>query len=335
MRTGKIIAAAVCALLGLGTLAGCGAANAAQPGSNDKNIAIGYQSGMPSLTIAKEQGELEKTLKAKGYTISWHYFASTSDMVNAAVSSSNNIDFGGGGATASIFGQAANKPIVKVAAQAGVRHGSAVLTRADSGINSVADLKGKKVAVTKGTLQQYVLVAALKQAGLTYSDITPVYIAPSDALAAYKKGGQFDAWATWDPLTAQAEASVPTKTLADNESIWGDEADQQGGAYYFTNSSFVKGHEDVIRDIVNALADATTWYNDNPEEAAKLLSKVYNADYDSLLVAAKRHGTGEISPVTETYLKAYQQQADLFTELKVIPNKIDALDKNYYWNYSA
>ncbi|MBT1182293.1 ABC transporter substrate-binding protein [Bifidobacterium sp. CP2] len=335
-RIRKVVAAACGIVLGFGALAACGNANASQQATaNDKTIAIGYQTGMSSLTIVKEQGKLAQELKKQGYTLTWHKFTSTSDMVEAASASTNNIEFGGGGATGTIFAQAAKKPIVKVAAVGGIQHGSAIFTRSDSGITSIKQLKGKKVAVTKGTLQEYVIASALKQVGLKYSDIQPVYIAPSDALAAYKRGGQFDAWATWNPLVAQAQAATPTTILADNSTIWGAKSTQQGASYYFAAGSWLPSHKKETETILKAIRGADEWVKENPEDAAKLLSKIWNADYEPMLATVKDNASSEGTlPIDDSFLKAYQEQANLFTDLKVIPTKIDAFDTNYYWKSS-
>lgn len=331
-RIRKAIATACCAILGFGALAACGNAGAAQNTAEDKTIAIGYQTGMISLTLVKEQGKLAKELKKQGYTLTWHKFTSTADMVEATAASTNNIEFGGGGATGAIFGQAAKKPIVKVAAVGGVQHGSAIFTRSDSGITSIKELKGKKVAVTKGTLQEYVVAAALEQVGLKYSDIDPVYISPSDALAAYKRGGQFDAWATWNPLIAQAKAATPTTILADNSTIWGDKSTQQGASYYFAAKSWLPSHTKEAETILKFIRQTDEWVKQNPDEAAKLLSRIWNADESAMRASVQDSldSKGTL-PIDDSFLKAYQQQADLFTELKVIPTKIDAFDKAYYW----
>ncbi|MFT8459622.1 MAG: aliphatic sulfonate ABC transporter substrate-binding protein [Liquorilactobacillus ghanensis] len=300
--------------------------------SKTKTISIGYQSGMPVLTIAKEKGDLAKTLEKKGYKITWHYFNSTSDMIDATGNASG-IDFGGGGATASIFAQASNKDIVNVAAQTGAHHGSAIITRKNSGIKSIKELKGKKVALTKGTAQQYLLVEALKKAGLHYSDIKPVYMTPSDALAAYKKGGQFAAWAIWDPLTAQAQKSAGTKVLADNESVFGKSTDRQFAAYFFTSATFLKNNRSAVKVIISELKKSATWYRKNPKAAAKLLSKAYNTDFASLYVAAKRSGSRKIIPVNKQLLTSYKSQADVFYDLNLISRKINVYDQKYYWDY--
>ena len=79
---------------------------------------------------------------------------------------------------------------------------------------TVADLKGKKVALNKGSNVHYLLVKALEKAGVKYSEIEPVFLAPADARAAFERGA-VDAWVIWDPFQAAAEAATGARTLAD------------------------------------------------------------------------------------------------------------------------
>ena len=83
---------------------------------------------------------------------------------------------------------------------------------------SVADLKGKKVALNKGSNVHYLLVKALEKAGVKYTDIEPVFLAPADARAAFERGA-VDAWVIWDPFQAAAEAATGARTLADGKGI--------------------------------------------------------------------------------------------------------------------
>ncbi|WP_281165766.1 aliphatic sulfonate ABC transporter substrate-binding protein [Liquorilactobacillus sicerae] len=315
-------------------LASCGSKNS---GSNEskktKTISIGYQSGMPVFTIAKERGSLAKALAKKGYKVSWHYFDSTTDMINSA-GNTNGVDFGGGGSTAFVFGQASDKSIVKVAAQTSAGRGSAIIVRKNSGINSVKDLKGKKVAVTKGAVQQYELVEALKNAGLSYKDIKVEYMAPSDALAAYKKGGQFDALIIWDPLLAQAQKSVSTKVIAYRGTIFGKNADRKSVAYYFASTNFLKHNKAAVKLIISEIRKSAEWYKNNPKAAAKLLAKAYNTNFNYVYTAAKRSGSNKIIPVNKDLLSDLQAQADVFYNLKLVPKKINVYDSKYYWNYT-
>jgi sulfonate transport system substrate-binding protein len=84
----------------------------------------------------------------------------------------------------------------------------------DSPARSVADLKGKRVAFQKGSGSHFLLASALQKAGLKFSDITPVYLSPSDARAAFVSGG-IDAWVVWDPYFASAQKAYQVRVLSD------------------------------------------------------------------------------------------------------------------------
>jgi ABC-type taurine transport system substrate-binding protein len=116
---------------------------------------------------------------------------------------------------------------------------SAILVPKDSAIKTVADLKGKKVAFNKGSNVHYLLVRALEKAGLKYSDIESVFLAPADARAAFERGS-IHAWAIWDPFQAAAEAATGARTLADGSGIV---ANHQ---FYLAAEKFADGNPQVL-----------------------------------------------------------------------------------------
>src|SRR3954453_13947302 len=165
-----------------------------------KKTRIGYQkTGV--LVIARQQAILEKHFVARQIGIKWIEFTSGPPLLEAM--STGSVDLGAVGDTPPIFAQAANANIVYVAGSP-ITNGQGILVPANSGIRSIADLKGKRVGFTKGTSAQNVVIAALEKAGLTYEDITPVYLTPPDAGPAFANGS-IDAWAVWDPYFAIGE----------------------------------------------------------------------------------------------------------------------------------
>jgi sulfonate transport system substrate-binding protein len=106
-----------------------------------------------------------------------------------------------------IFAQAAGANLVYVANEPPSPRSEAIVVPGDSGLKTVAQLKGKKIALNKGSNVHYLLVRAIEKAGLKYSDITPVYLPPADARAAFERGS-VDAWVIWDPLLAAAEKQL-------------------------------------------------------------------------------------------------------------------------------
>ena len=134
-----------------------------------KEIRIGYQkTGV--LVIARQQAVLEKRFAARQIGIKWIEFTSGPPLLEAM--SIGSVDLGSVGDTPPIFAQAANANVLYVAGSR-ITNGQGILVPANSGIRSIADLKGKRVGFTKGSSAHNVVIATLEKAGLTYDDITP------------------------------------------------------------------------------------------------------------------------------------------------------------------
>ena len=194
-------------------LAGVGASYGQD--KQDKVVRIGFQK-YGKLVLLKSKGTLEDKLKAAGYKVVWTEFPSGPPLLEAL--NVGAIDFGNTGEAPPIFAQAAGAPIQYVAYEPPAPKGEAILVPKDSKLTSVADLKGKKVALNKGSNVHYLLVKALEKAGVKYSEIEPVFLAPADARAAFERGA-VDAWVIWDPFQAAAEAATGARTLADGTGI--------------------------------------------------------------------------------------------------------------------
>jgi ABC-type amino acid transport substrate-binding protein len=164
-------------------LAVAAATSALAQGSADKVVRIGYQkAGL--LSVLKSQGALEARLKPLGYDVQWFEFPAGPQLLEALNASS--IDFGYTGAPPPVFAQAAGVRFVYVAAEPPSPHNEAVFVKADSPVRSLSELRGKKVALQKGSSANYLLLEALKKAGVRYDEIRPVYLPPADARAAFK-----------------------------------------------------------------------------------------------------------------------------------------------------
>src|SRR6201999_1711431 len=131
-------------------------------------------------------------------------------------------------------------------------------------LKSVADLRGKKVAFNKGSNVHYLLVKALEKAGLKYTDVQPVFLAPSDALAAFSRGSG-DAWVIWDPYEAADEASTGARVLADGTDVV---ANYQ---FYFTSKDFLSHDAKAVDVVLEALNEADDWTRNNIEAVAAQL----------------------------------------------------------------
>jgi sulfonate transport system substrate-binding protein len=281
----------------------------------DKIVRIGYQK-YGKLVLLKGRGTLEDKLKPLGYSVSWTEFPSGPPLLEAL--NVGAIDFGIAGETPPIFAQAAGAPLVYLAYDPPAPSGEAILVPKDSPLKSVADLRGKKVALNKGSNVHYLLVRALEQAGLKYADIQPVFLAPSDALAAFTRGS-VDAWVIWDPYEAAAEAATGARILADGTGL------VSNYQFYFSSKKFLTEHAKAVDIVLEALNEADDWTKNNIEAVAEQLSPSVGLPAAVLAVSLKRESYG-ILPINSEVIASQQRIADTFHALGLLPKPITVSD---------
>ncbi|SOC91723.1 sulfonate transport system substrate-binding protein [Rhizobium sp. AN5] len=280
-----------------------------------EELKIGYQkTGLP--VIARQQGVIEKALEAKGVKVSWVEFTAGPPLVEALNVGSINV--GWTGDAPPIFGQAAGSAIVYVAALPSNGKGEAIFTKPESGIKSVADLKGKKVGVGKGTSAHNLLVAAIEKNGLKFSDIDVVYLSPADAAAAFASD-KIDAWAVWDPFYAIAETRYKPVTLARTSEVL------NVSTYFLANRDYAKSHADPINITLDALGEAAKWSTANRDKVAAALHEVTGVPLEAQTLAANRSEFG-ISKIDDKIIASQQETADRFYRLGLIPKQISIKD---------
>ena len=281
----------------------------------DKVVRIGYQK-YGKLVLLKGRGTLEAKLKPLGYSVSWTEFPSGPPLLEAL--NVGSIDFGIAGETPPIFAQAAGAPLVYVAYDPPAPQGEAILVPKDSPLKSVAELKGKKVALNKGSNVHYLLVKALEKAALNYTDIQPVFLAPADALAAFTRGA-VDAWVIWDPYEAAAEASTGARILTDGTSLV---ANHQ---FYFTSKKFLADSGNAVDLVLEALTETDEWTKNHIDEVAAQLSPSVGLPASVLAVSLKRESYG-IRPISDEVIASQQRIADTFLALGLMPKAITVSD---------
>jgi sulfonate transport system substrate-binding protein len=278
-------------------------------------IRIGFQKiGLP--VVAQRLKTIETALEKQGINVRWVEFPAGVPLVEAL--NTGAIDAGNTADAPPIFGQAGGANIVYAAAMPSAGKGEAIFVKEGSAIQSIADLKGKKVGVTKGSGSNNLIVAALENAGLTYADIEPVYLSPADAAAAFS-GDNIDAWAVWDPFFAIAESQQPLRVLTRT----GDEPNIH--TYFLANGDFAKTHGDVLATVIAALGEAAVWADANRGEVAAALHEVTGVPIEPQTVAAERMGFG-VEPITDEIIAEQQKSADRFFSIGLIPNKIVVKD---------
>lgn len=283
--------------------------------AQDKVVRIGFQK-YGKLVLLKSKGSLEPALKALGYNVVWTEFPSGPPLLEAL--NVGAIDFGNTGEAPPIFAQAAGAPIQYVAYEPPAPQGEAILVPKDSPLKTVADLKGKKVALNKGSNVHYLLVKALEKAGVKYSEITPVFLAPADARAAFEKGA-VDAWVIWDPFQAAAEVATQARTLADGSGI------VSNYQFYFSSQKFLAADPKVVDLVLAQLSEVDDWAKGDIKAVAEQLSPSVGLPVPVLELALKRQSYG-IKPINDAVIAEQQQVADTFLSLGLIPKAIKISD---------
>jgi sulfonate transport system substrate-binding protein len=278
-------------------------------------VRIGFQRSSTLMTILKANGGLERALAPLGVAISWHEFAAGPPILESL--NVGNIDLSADVAdTVPIFAQAARAKIVYVAQEAASPSAQAILVGNGSPFRTIPDLKGRKVAVTKGSGSHYLLLAALKSKGLSFRDITPAYLSPADGRAALVSGN-VDAWVAWDPFLSSAERSSGARVLADGTGL------ASYKRYYLASETFTDQHADVLRVAFAQLQEAGRWVKAHPQEAAETLAPIWGIDAETV-AQANAHRSYAVGPVATDSLGEQQRIADAFQEERVIPLKVDA-----------
>lgn len=282
-----------------------------------KVLRIGYQKSSTLATILKTNGTLEKLLAPNGVTISWHEFSSGLPLLEAlnigAVDVSADV-----ADTVPVFAQAAGARLTYVAQEAPSPSAQAIVVRSDSPIRSVADLKRKKIAVTKAAGAHYLLIATLEKAGLKFSDIEPAYLTPADSRAAFERGS-VDAWVAYDPFLAGVQHQSQVRILADGRGV----ADYQ--RYYLASTPFAAANGAILAIYFSELQKTGRWVQQQPKEAAAFLAPVWGLDAATIELANSRRSYN-VRAVVVGALAEQQRIADAFFAAGLLPKKVNATD---------
>jgi sulfonate transport system substrate-binding protein len=298
-------------------LTACGGNSAASTGGNTDG------SGSLTLNVGDQKGGSEAILRAAGelkninYKIKWSTFTSGPPLLEAV--NAGAVDIGGVGNTPPVFAAGADSRITVVAAFHGTSKGDAILVPKDSKLSKPEELKGRSVAVAQGSSAHYQLVASLKAAGLSLSDVKVKYLQPADALAAFTSG-KVDAWAVWDPYTSQVLQGKTGRVLTTGDGITNGLTFQVAAPAALKNAK----KSAAIKDYLDRLRRAYDWVYDHPEEWAKVWAKETGLPYEVALDAVRLTYASRIPVAVDKPLIASEQEiADTFTELKLIPRKVD------------
>ena len=274
-----------------------------------------------TLTVGDQKGGSKALLSAAGelddvpYKIQWKSFTSGPPLLEAL--NAGAIDIGGVGNTPPLFAAAGKSKIEVVSGATMGAKGDTIVVPKDSTIKSVADLKGKKVAVADGSSANYNLLAQLGKAGLSYDDIEVEKLQPADALAAFSNK-HVDAWAIWDPYTSQAELEADARVLVDGGGL------VNGMTFQAANPDSLdeKATRAALRDYLGRIATAQVWSNTHRDEWAKVWAKETGLS-EAVTRRAVDRRLAKPTPISTDVTSSEQEMADAFVKAGLLPEKFD------------
>lgn len=275
-------------------------------------IRIGYQKGN-TINILKEHGNLDEALNEAGYTIEWRVFPTGTVLLEAL--NTGNIDFGHASDGNAVFMQSGGIPLNYLASEAPYPKGVALVTKADSDIETVEDFKGKTVGVTRGGNQHYLLLVALKEAGISKEEVDiKFYKDAAEGLAAFTQD-EFDVYGSWDPYLAIVESKVETRTVLNGTDL------TDNRTFYFGTEELLTEKPEVVKIILEELQNADQWANENKTEVAEILAAELGLEAAPLKLANDRRSFG-VEKIDEEIITSQQQLADTFYDAGLLENDI-------------
>ncbi|XXY51083.1 sulfonate ABC transporter substrate-binding protein [Sorangium sp. So ce269] len=278
-------------------------------------VRLGYQKiGTPYL-LKDRADNLKKALEARSASAEWIEFHAGPPLLEAMRAGA--VDIGHVGETPPVFAQAGGVPFVYVATDPPAPKAEAIIVPKDSPITSVAGLKGKRVAVNRGSNVHYLLIRAIEGAGLTLDDIQVTFLAPADARSAFESG-KVDAWVIWDPFLAAAE-------LAGARVLQSGEGLVDNHLFYVVRREFAEKQPELLRTVLEEYRTLSEWEREHTEEASQILAKSSGVAYEAFLTSERRRSFG-LLPITPEILKKQQDIADTLHRLAIIPRDVRVED---------
>ena len=312
------------AILGLSLgLISCEKTPEVEPNNQQKpaleTLNIGYQKAALKLIVAKKNKAFEQAFP--NTKVTWNEFPAGPQTLEALTA--EGIDFGYTGDTPVIFALSGNKPIEYLAYEVNSKNAHSLLLAQGSQIQRLQDLKGKRIALMKGSSAHYFLAQILTKADLTWQDIEPIWLTPADARAALDKKS-IDAWAIWDPYSSAAQLKGDNRVLIDASVL------PPAYSFYLSSPQFLKAHPQEADSIIETLNQTDDWIQAHPDETIKILAQSTGLDEAvAKKVFENRLKTVKAQLVDEKTIQEQQKIADLFANLKLIPNAV--VLKEHVW----
>jgi sulfonate transport system substrate-binding protein len=289
--------------------------------AESKTLRMGFQKGEAILVAAKAHKVLETALRPKGYTVEWIEFPFGPPMLEAMRVGS--IDLGAVGDTPPVFAQAAHGDVLYVAAERG--RPQSMLLPAGSRIETLADLKGRKVAFGRGSSAHHFTLLVLEKAGLRYDEIQPIYLGPADAGAAFERGA-IDVWSIWEPYASLFNTRLGVRTLTTNK-----EAGQQY-SFFMGSGPFVRANPALASSVVDLFIETARQAQGHHADVAAALATTTGIPLD-VWVRALVDDPFQVMRMDDALTQSQQKVAERFRALNLIP--VDLKVSDIVWRGGA
>ena len=304
---------------GAGEVGGASAGSSGTSSANQVSVSgvtlhIGDQAGTGAQALLTAAGLIDKL----PFKAAWSDFTSGPPMLQAM--GAGAVDIGGVGNAPPVFAAAGGSKIAIVGAYQANALGSALLVPKGSPITSVAQLKGKRIAVAQGSSADYHLLTVLTKAGLSVHDVTLTYLQPAAGLAALTSG-HVDAWDIWSPFVEQAEVQNNAKALVTGRGY--------GSPYSFAVASRAAladpARAAAIKEYLKLVAQAHAWASSHRAAWAAVWAKASGLP-DTVMVKAASDDSSLAVPITPAVISSEQQVSDAFTKAGLIPVHVNFND---------
>ncbi len=266
--------------------------------------------------LLRVSGELERRLAEQQILVDWRHFDTGPPLVEALAS--GDIDIGSIGEVPPIFAQANGAPLLYVACEQAAPSSIALVVRDDSPIDSMLDLRGRRVALSPRANVHLLLMRALDMHGLTMADIRPVY-APRGVPSGPAALPDADAWMMWDPYLGDLQAQGGFRILFDGTGLVANTR------FYMARRHLVRTLPDVVDAILNEARRVADEAAQSPTEAAHRLAGPFGMEYPGLERAMRRLTVGS-RILDEGVMRDQQQIADRFYTSGLLPRAISVKD---------
>jgi aliphatic sulfonates family ABC transporter substrate-binding protein len=285
--------------------------------SDEPVLRIGYQK-FGVLSLVKLHGALDAALARNGLRIEWREYAAGLPIMDAL--QLRELELGVVGECAPLFAQADDVPLVYLAAEEAAPEREAILVHEGSSIQSVSDLRGKSIALHRGSNVHYLVIRALEEAGVEYDDVTLAFLAPEAARGAFERR-EVDAWAIWDPMLSSVRYDLGARVLRNGTGL------AKNVAYYVARRPFAETHPNVVGEFLSHVALAAAWAKDNAAAVADLLAPELGVPR-GVLALAFRNGSSPL-PLSLELVLGQQQIADTLHRMQLIPRAIRVADAQW------